>query len=111
MNNIFGISEEEAKTRIFHGITEWFSVWHIDNTITFTPFHDENLIQIILTRPIHELIDASSDGTIQKKAIEKCNPDILLLVDHQKNTAFTGVNLFNNINRVKLNCCKKIYSV
>ena len=111
MNNIFGISEEEAKTRILHGIAEWFSVWHIDNTITFTPFHDEDLIRMVLTLPIHELIEASSDGTVQKKAIEKCNPDLLLLVDNQKNTVFSGLNLNNNINRVKLNCCKKIFNV
>jgi len=111
MNNVLGITEEEAKTRILHGISEWWSVWHVDNTITFTPFHDEDLIRMVLTLPLQVLIDASSDGTIQKKAIEKCNPDFLLLVDNQKNTVFAGINLFNNINRVKLDCCKKIFIV
>ena len=41
------MSEEEVKTRILHGITQWFHVWHLDNTITFTPYNDINLIKIM----------------------------------------------------------------
>ena len=111
MNNTLGISEEEAKTRILHGITEWFSVWHLDNTITFTPYHDIDLIKIILTLPTQDLIQAAADGTIQKKVIEKCNPEFLSFVDNQKNTILGGKNLFNNLTRVKLSCCKKIFIV
>jgi hypothetical protein len=104
-------TEEELKKKLLHQIQIWHSVWHIDNTITFTPYHDVDLFKMVLTLPLHELIDASLDGTIQKKAIEKCNPELLSLVDEQKNTALGGKNLFNNLERVKLSCCKKIFIV
>jgi hypothetical protein len=105
------LSEEEVKQRLLYQIQIWYSVWHIDNTITFTPYQDIDLFKMILTLPIHELIEASLDGTIQKKAIEKCNPELLSLVDGQKNTILGGKNLFNNLERVKLGCCKKIFIV
>ena len=110
-NIVWKMPEEEAKSRVLHGILQWISVWHLDNTITFTPYRDMDLFKTVLTLPIRELVDASLDGTIQKKVIEKCNPDILSLVDKQKNTILGGKNLFNNLERVKLGCCKKIFIV
>jgi hypothetical protein len=107
----YQVSEEEVKTRILHGITQWLHVWHLDNTITFTPYNDISLTKIILTLPVQMLIEASLDGTIQKKAIEKCNPEFLSLVDKQKNSLLGGKNLVNNLDRVKLGCCKKIFIV
>ena len=104
----YQVSEEEVKTRILHGITQWFHVWHLDNTITFTPYYDINLIKTVLTLPTQVLLEAALDGTIQKKAIEKCNPEFLSLVDKQKNSSMAGKNLANNLARVKLGCCKKI---
>jgi hypothetical protein len=105
------MTEEEVKIKLSHQISNWHSVWHLDNTITFTPYHEIELFKMVLTLPIHELIEASMDGTIQKKAIESCNPDFLQLVDNQKNTTLSGKNLFNNLDRVKLACCKKIFIV
>jgi ATPase subunit of ABC transporter with duplicated ATPase domains len=43
------------------------------------------------------LLEAALDGTIQKKAIEKCNPEFLSLVDKQKNSSLGGKNLVNNL--------------
>ena len=105
------MTEEEVKTRLSHQISNWHSVWHLDNTITFTPYQDIELFKMTLTLPINELIEASLDGTIQKRAIEKCDPNLLSLVDKQKNTILGGKNLINNLNRVKLGCCKKIFIV
>jgi hypothetical protein len=110
MNSI-PLSENDLKTRLLNQILIWYSVWHLDNTITFTPYQDIDLFKMVLTLPIYELIDASFDGTIQKKAIEKCNPELLLLLDKQKNTSLGGKNLANNLERVKLTCCKKIFIV
>ena len=107
----YQVSEEEVKTRILHGITQWLHVWHLDNTITFTPYNDIRLIKTLLTLPVQLLLEASLDGTIQKKAIEKCNPEFLSLVDKQKNSLLGGKNLVNNLERVKLGCCKKIFIV
>jgi hypothetical protein len=103
--------ETDIKNRLLNQILIWYSVWHLDNTITFTLYRDLDLFKTVLTLPIHELIDASLDGTIQKKVIEKCNPDFLQLVDKQKNTILGGRNLVNNLNRVNLACCKKIFIV
>lgn len=105
------ISEEEAKKHLLKRIPNWYSVWHLDNTITFTPYHDIELIKTVLTLPIEILLDAALDGTVQKKVIEKCNPEFLSLVDKQKNSLLGGTNLVNNIERVKLGCCKKIFIV
>jgi hypothetical protein len=110
-NDTPSLTEEEVKKRLLYQIQIWYSVWHIDNTITFTPYQNIDLFKMILTLPIHELIDASLDGTIQKKAIEKCNPDFLQLIDQQKNTILGGRNLVNNLDRVNLICCKKIFIV
>ena len=104
-------TEEEIKKRILYGITQWFTVWHLDNTITFNPLMDIDLAKIVLTLPIQELIDASLDGLIQKEAIKKCKPELMCLLDTQKNTALSGKNLSNNLDRVNLSCSKKIFIV
>jgi hypothetical protein len=105
------MTEEEIKKKLLYQIQNWHSVWHVDNTITFTPYHNVDLFKMVLTLPIHDLIDSSLDGTIQKKIIESCNPELLCLLDEQKNTIIGGKNLANNINRVNLSCCKKIFIV
>lgn len=102
---------EEIKKRILHGISQWFYVWHLDNTFTFNPFIDLDLAKMVLTLSINELLDASLDGSIQKEAIRKCDPTLMCLLDDQKNTLSSGKNLINNLDRVNLSCCKKIFIV
>ena len=109
--NLIHETEEEIKRRIFHGINQWFYVWHLDNTFTFNPFIDLDLAKMVLTLSINELLDASLDGSIQKEAIRKCDPTLMCLLDDQKNTLSSGKNLINNLDRVNLSCCEKIFIV
>jgi hypothetical protein len=101
----------DVKHEIMMEIIGGHNVWHIDNTITFTPFYDVELPKLILSLDVETLIDAGLNGSIQLRAIEKCCPEIKILLQPQKNTVHGHNIMLTNLKKVNLGCCKKIYIV
>ena len=69
-----GQSMEEVYTDIFNRNKNDHQHWHIDNTITFTPFKDTSITEIILQGDAQLLLDNARDATIEKMLIEKRDP-------------------------------------
>ena len=60
-------------------------VWHINNTMIFTPFKDKRLLSL-LECDSDIIIDQITDGKLSKMVIEHFNKDLLKQLDHSKNS-------------------------
>jgi hypothetical protein len=83
-------------------------VWHIDNTTTFCPIMDKRIVDCMWSLDENLLLDCAVNATVQKEIIKSTAPDVLSLVDKQKNTLLGRRNFFNNIEKVKLHSCTTI---
>ena len=93
-----GQSMEEVYTDIFNRNKNDHQHWHIDNTITFTPFKDTSIMEIILRGRAELLLDNARDAAIEKMLIEKRDPKKLKFLEKIKTThAFKTNNWDNDI--------------
>jgi len=60
-------------------------VWHINNTMIFTPLKDKRLLKLLECNS-RIIIDQVTDGKLSKLVIEHLNKDLLPLLDKSKNT-------------------------
>jgi len=79
-------SIEDVYTDIFNRNKNDHQHWHIDNTITFTPFKDTSIMEIILRGRAELLLDNARDAAIEKMLIEKRDPKKLKFLEKRKNT-------------------------
>ena len=61
-------------------------VWHINNTMIFTPFKDKRLLQLLNCNN-DTIISQATDGKLSKLVIEYFNKDLLNLLNHSKNSS------------------------
>lgn len=59
--------------------------WHLNNTITWTPFKDLKIINNILSLPVDDIIGQIVDASLNKKVIEVMAPDVLNIISDTKN--------------------------
>ena len=59
--------------------------WHLDKTITFTPFKDIDILSLILTISKELLIQQAKTGEINRQLIRKIDPNKLNKISRQKN--------------------------
>lgn len=102
------ITEFQAKSKIKKELAMDHQIWHLDNTLTFCPYFDERIINDVLSMPADEIIKNSIDATLQKNIIEICYPNLLILLDDQKNSKSGRFNFINNKDKVNLNFCEEI---
>jgi hypothetical protein len=60
-------------------------VWHINNTMLFTPFKDKRLLKL-LECSSSVIVNQVTDGKLSKIVIEHFNKDLLELLDNNKNS-------------------------
>lgn len=110
-NTVSDVTQDQAKYIIYHGLYPNYQVWHIDDTLTFCPYHDMRLASSVLSLEVPEIVKLSLHGTIQKMVIERLTPGLLTCLDSHKNTFSSGSNLKKNLEKVKLTCVKTIFDV
>ena len=59
--------------------------WHIDNTLTYTPFKDLELLKLMLSLPREAIIGQMLNADISRALIAKNDPDLLNYLSTQKN--------------------------
>jgi len=79
-------SECITKDQLLHRIYGETGAWHINDTITFTPFKHRNLPEIIVQLPIDILLSQATDGYLQKEIIKEYAPSLIKELDKKKNT-------------------------
>ena len=65
--------------------------WHLGNTLTFTPFKDMRILQMVLSTNDTDLVEAMMDATIQKQLIARHCPDLINYLATHKNQDRTGI--------------------
>ena len=71
-------------TKIKQMICNDVQVWHINNTMLFTPFRDKRLLKL-LECSSSVLVNQVTDGKLSKIVIEHFNSNLLNLLDKSKN--------------------------
>ena len=68
-----------------------FQHWHIDKTLTFTPFKDIDILSLVLTSSKELLINQARTGMINRELIKKLDPCKLDKISPSKNNNPKGV--------------------
>lgn len=61
-----------------------FQIWHLNDTRYFSPLKHESLIHL-LNADDQTVLDQVTDAKLSRSIIEKCNPNLLELIDDTKN--------------------------
>jgi hypothetical protein len=61
--------------------------WHLGNTLTWTPFRDPEIFQLIAGLPLPDLADQVLDSVVQRRLIEQHAPELLGCLSVQKNSS------------------------
>ena len=97
-------SLEDVYTNILNRNKNDYQHWHLENTMTFTPFKDTSITETILQSSVEQLISNAQDATIQNKLIEKLDPRKLKFRSKWKNyTDEDSIRSFHNKMRQLLN--------
>lgn len=60
-------------------------IWHLGNTITWTPFKDIELTKLILRLPTQDIVDQILTAKLSKNLIRKLSPRVLSILSNNKN--------------------------
>lgn len=85
-------NEIELKNYCFKTIFDDYQMWHIDNNLHFSPFYDIRIPKICYNLTLEDICKNAANGIIQKKIIERFNPNFLQLLADYKNSG----NIFRN---------------
>jgi hypothetical protein len=82
-------SYSELCEKICNNVVNDHQHWHIENTITWTPFKDIRILHEILRLPKEDLFDQILYGSIDRKIIAEFNPELNHYVcDHKNHNQF-----------------------
>jgi hypothetical protein len=73
-----------------------FQLWHLGNTVTWTPFKDIELLKICMQLEINDLILHFQHATLNRAVIQKLYPPAIEFVSKFKNSK-TARTVFNNL--------------
>jgi len=96
-------SEKECKDYCFNSIFHDYQMWHIDNNFHLSPFYDIRISAICYRLSLEDLVKNTANGILQRKIIEKYNPQLLSLLADYKNEGHIYKNFLKNWNKIKLN--------
>jgi len=85
LDNTSFSSEEELKNYILNRNAIDYQHWHLGNTLTFTPFDNLELTQLMLNLSNEQLSGQLLDAHISKFLIERNGPDLLKYLSPAKN--------------------------
>ena len=82
--------------------------WHIDNNMTFSPFADIRIPQTIHRMSVEDITLNCTTGLVQRKIVERFNPQLLSLLSDYKNEKDIWGNFNKNWSSIKLDPNVKI---
>lgn len=94
--------EIECKNYCYNSIFHDYQMWHIDNNFHFSPFYDQRIAEICYRMSLEDIVKNAANGLIQKKIIEKYNPELLCLLANYKNHGPIHANFLKNWHKIKL---------
>ena len=77
-------------------------MWHFDNNLTFNPFFDIRITDVMMKLSIDDIIINAINGTIQKNIVKRFNPQLLSILSDYKNEKSVFGNFRKNFSSIKL---------
>lgn len=91
MKNWFDLYRDKCKNKetitkelLITQICNDFQIWHLHDTYFFNPLKHISLLTM-LSADTQTIIDQVTDAKLSRSIIEKCNPELLSLIEHRKN--------------------------
>ena len=101
-------SEMELRTFLFTTIYYDHQMWHIDNNMTFNPFFDVRIPNTMMRLSIEDITKNCTTGLIQRKIVERFNPQLLTILSDYKNEKNIWSNFKKNFGSISLDPKVKI---
>ena len=76
---------ENLYEKVYEILNGTYLLWHIEETLYWSPFKNLSITKHILSMPMEEIIDNAFNVTIQKKLLEKAWPEFSQVVTKEKN--------------------------
>jgi hypothetical protein len=100
--------EQELKKYLYNTIFVDYQMWHLDNNMMFNPFFDIRITDTMLKLSIEDITKNATTGIIQRKIVERFNPQLLSILSDYKNEKSVFGNFRKNFNLIKLDNSVKI---
>jgi hypothetical protein len=108
-NSMIKFSDETAlKEFLFTTIYYDHQMWHMDNNMTFNPFFDVRIANTMVHLSLEDITKNCTTGLIQRKIVERFNPQLLSLLADYKNERNIWGNFKKNWPNIKLDPLVKI---
>jgi len=107
LNGIDSVKEDQSLESVYEDVfarnKNDFQHWHLDNTLTFTPFKDTSITELVLQSSTEQLISQAKNASIQKELIRKIDNRKLKFLTKWKNyyDVDNMTSLWTNINNLK----------
>lgn len=98
----------DLKKYLYNTIFFDYQMWHFDNNLTFNPFFDIRITDVMMQLSIDDIIINAMNGTIQKNIVERFNPQLLSILSDYKNEKSVFGNFRKNFDSIKLDPSVKI---
>lgn len=83
-------------------------MWHMDNNMTFNPFFDVRIPNTMMRLSIEDITKNCTTGIVQRKIVERFNPQLLTLLSDYKNAKNIWGNFKKNWPKIKLDPLVKV---
>jgi hypothetical protein len=90
------------KKYLYNTIFVDHQMWHFDNNLTFNPFFDIRITDVMMQLSIDDIIINAMNGTIQKNIVKRFNPQLLSILSDYKNEKSVFGNFRKNFSSIKL---------
>jgi len=100
--------EHQLKKYLYNTLFCDFQMWHLDNNMMFSPFFDIRITDTMLKLSIEDITKNATTGIIQRKIVERFNPQLLSILSTYKNEKSVFGNFRKNFNLIKLDDSVKI---
>jgi hypothetical protein len=101
-------NDEALKQYLYSTIFYDHQNWHIDNNMAFSPFADIRIPQTIHRMSVEDITLNSTTGLVQRKIVERFNPQLLSLLSDYKNEKDIWGNFNKNWSSIVLDPNVKI---
>ena len=102
------VDEMELKKFLFTTIHYDHQMWHVDNNMTFNPFFDYRITNTMVQLSVEDITKNCTTGLIQRKIVERFNPNLILLLADYKNEKNIWGNFKKNWPNIKLDPLVKV---
>lgn len=95
-------NDESLKKYLYDTILYDYQMWHFDNNMTFSPFFDVRIADVMMRLSIDDIINNALSGIIQRKIIERFNPQLLSILSDFKNEKNVFGNFVKNFKSIDI---------